>query len=310
MNAIAFHVASGDAYFSGSALLLVGLAFAAFGSRLLIRSSWVVIIIGLILIAISSTSFPVAIYAASAIVLVAWIALSLRRRRLKEFILGLIVMVASLTLYQIAYKFPATWKTSQFNRVVVVGDSISAGLNEPENLKWPNLIASQHSLAVVNCSKPGATTGSIIQLAEKNEFSDSLVIIEIGGNDVFAGRRWKAFDQDLHDLLSLVSNPNNQIYMVELPLPPFYDRFNQSQRALAKQFNARLIPRRDFVGPSQKGFYVRLATSDGNRTSEDGRYDLAACFEELRAKFFVRFSAMLRGNMRELFSVGLSHEFT
>ena len=73
---------------------------------------------------------------------------------------------------------------------------------------------------------------------------DALVILEIGGNDLLSGTSIPKFREDLEKMMALACGPHRIVAMVELPLPPFYDRYGMVQRALAKEHGVILIPKR------------------------------------------------------------------
>ena len=74
----------------------------------------------------------------------------------------------------------------------VVGDSLSA-LGTPP---WPEILASQHGLTVVNHAQPGATVKSARSQARAiSPLQRSLVVVEIGGNDLLAFRSARSSSQ-------------------------------------------------------------------------------------------------------------------
>jgi acyl-CoA thioesterase-1 len=70
------------------------------------------------------------------------------------------------------------------------------------------------------------------------------VILEIEGNDLLGGTSIPKFREDLEKMLTLVCGPHRRVVMIELPLPPFYNRYGMVQRALANSHGVTLIPKR------------------------------------------------------------------
>ena len=76
---------------------------------------------------------------------------------------------------------------------------------------------------------------------------DGVVLLEIGGNDVLGSTSARDYERDLDKLLGLLTAPNRQIIMFELPLPPFYNEFGRAQRHVAEKYRVLLlIPKRIF----------------------------------------------------------------
>ena len=49
-------------------------------------------------------------------------------------------------------------------------------------------------------------------------------------------------------MMALVCGPHRRVAMIELPLPPFYNRYGMVQRALAREHGVKLIPKRFLAG--------------------------------------------------------------
>jgi acyl-CoA thioesterase-1 len=272
MNSIAFHIASGDAFFSGSLLWLLAIAGQSLDRSWAKRLRIVVAIVGTVLISLSSTAIPlfsligflviggVSIFVCSPntpqkrFAFISWFAISL-------FIVG----------YELRFRFPESPQALAGNRLIVIGDSITAGMNEPEAEKWPSLLAAQHQLHVTVLARPGATVSRIMKAVQPFEHQPSLVVLEIGGNDVLQDGSHAKFSHALQLLLEEVSKGGHRLVMVELPLPPFYNRFAATQRSLAARFNVTLIPKRDFLAV----LAAAGSTSDSLHLSQRGHQRMA-----------------------------------
>jgi acyl-CoA thioesterase I len=125
----------------------------------------------------------------------------------------------------------------------VVGDSLSIGA-DPPGKNWPDLLGDLTGLKVRNLSFGGARVASALDSALRINQDDSLVILEIGGNDLLGGTSIPAFREDLERMLAAVCRPHRRVVMIELPLPPFYNRYGMVQRSLANSHGVTLIPKR------------------------------------------------------------------
>jgi lysophospholipase L1-like esterase len=152
----------------------------------------------------------------------------------------------------------------------VLGDSLSAGVGREERC-WPAVLAGTSGLPVVNLARPGATVRSAMDQAEAIAKSDSVVILEVGGNDLLHGTEAADYRRGLDALLSRLRAGRHEVLMFELPLPPFANAFGAAQRDAAAEHDARLIPKRVLAGVlGMKG-----GTVDGLHLSQKGHDALA-----------------------------------
>jgi acyl-CoA thioesterase-1 len=152
----------------------------------------------------------------------------------------------------------------------VVGDSLCIGADRPGK-NWPDLLGDLAGMEVRNFSFGGARVETAMANAVRINQDDALVILEIGGNDLLGGTSIPKYRQDLEKMLTLVCRPNRRVVMIELPLPPLFNRFGMVQRALAKSHGVTLIPKQTLAGIiSTPG-----ATVDGLHLSNTGHIMLA-----------------------------------
>jgi acyl-CoA thioesterase I len=105
------------------------------------------------------------------------------------------------------------------------------------------------------------------------------VIVEIGGNDLLGPTSAEQFERDLDRLLRMLQPEDREIVMLELPLPPTYNRIGRIQRRLAADYNVRLIHRRHFA----RVFLHSGGTLDGLHLSNSGHASMARMIgEQLR----------------------------
>jgi acyl-CoA thioesterase-1 len=131
--------------------------------------------------------------------------------------------------------------------VTVIGDSVSAGMEEDEAETWPSLLARQHDITVQDLSHVGETAASALKRVQKQGIQHDWIIVEIGGNDILGSTSPSQFEIDLESLLSELRRDNRAVVMFELPLIPLYHRYGMIQRRLATKFKVALIPKRYFL---------------------------------------------------------------
>ncbi len=112
---------------------------------------------------------------------------------------------------------------------------------------WPEILQNKYGINIVDLSKAGATASSAFKQAEHVNDSNAIVLLEIGGNDLFAPTPQTQFEKDLKRLIQRVIGPDRTVVMLELPLLPWQIRYGKIQRQLSREFDVVLIPKRFFV---------------------------------------------------------------
>jgi acyl-CoA thioesterase-1 len=249
-----FHFASGEAFFFGLGLL-------AFAWLVVNRSrtrrrrvwTWILTTLGFLWCGLSSTPLPFATW----LMLAGWLVVSViveRQRtattsaaplpRVQEVMtIFLLVLGAGLEFSHHLWSPP---KQDRVERLCVIADSVTAGLNDNEDT-WPKQLSQQAALEIVDASQPGATLRSAQQQAELLGDRPGLVLLEIGGNDLLEGLPPDRFEADMEKLLEAVLRPDRVVVMFELPLPPVSAPYGAIQRRLAQRFGVTLIPKRKFI---------------------------------------------------------------
>lgn len=164
----------------------------------------------------------------------------------------------------------------EINELLVIGDSVTAGLNDGEDT-WPRKLARESRVKVHDASQPGATLKSARTQNEQLADEDGLVVLEIGGNDMLEGLPVETFERDLDQLLTEVTRSGRSIVMLELPLPPFSGGYGLAQRRQAQRHRVSLIPKRQFTSILTTGG----ATVDGIHLSDRGQAILCGWIRSL-----------------------------
>jgi lysophospholipase L1-like esterase len=134
------------------------------------------------------------------------------------------------------------------------------------DLVWPTMLARERGAEVLNISETGSTAHYALRSLHWISGKESLVIIELGGNDIFAGVSAADFRRDLRRLIVVSRERCGGVVMFELPLPPLANSYGRVQRELAAKLGVELIPRRVFAGVLASDG----ATLDGLHLSERG----------------------------------------
>jgi acyl-CoA thioesterase I len=281
MNPIVLKFADGTTFFVGLALVLAAEVLAI---RLRNRTTrpilTILVIVGVILVVISATPLPIWAYVGWAIPAVAGLVLlnrgaSSQRARLVVCAV-LLAATAGLCVAEIPHRRLPQLTTLDGRTVYVLGDSISAGTRTGERC-WPTVLADMTNLRVVNLAQAGAKVEDAIVQARGIAEPGSLVIVEIGGNDLLGGTDAAVFHSKLATLVSSLRADRHQVLIVELPLPPFRNAFGRAQRRVVAQYGTAMLPKRCFTGVlTAKG-----GTRDGLHLSQAGHEAMAAIMAEV-----------------------------
>jgi acyl-CoA thioesterase I len=251
-NLILYHVFSGQAFFSGVALVSLA-AFLFWLRGRWGRTAYAVIAagFGLALIAASSAPLPIWFYAVMVPATVLWIsveAFAISPGRLKFgsrwcVIIGWWLGAAMEVPHHVQPRLP----NMRAPVVYVIGDSMSEGTGESDIETWPRRLAREHQLTVHNLARVAATAASASRQAGQVSEAGSLVIVEIGGNDVLGGTTPEDFERSLNSLLARLCGDERVVVLLELPLLPCSPAFGAVQRRVAALHGALVAPKRVLV---------------------------------------------------------------
>ncbi|HVR43900.1 MAG TPA: GDSL-type esterase/lipase family protein [Thermoanaerobaculia bacterium] len=252
--AIAHHLLSGEAIFTAGAILVVVLALELAGpldrSESALRVARISFLLAIGLGALSGTPLPWWIAASVLAALGAVASTGLRGRPTRASRLSAALALA-LVLAALALEFPhhrsPRIALPSGRALVVLGDSLSSG-GFGESAAWPERIGRERGIEILNLALAGETVASalVYQVPRLVEVPpESVLIIEIGGNDLLGDTRADRFEETLDRLLAEARrSPVSGIAMFELPLPPGRWRWGAIQRRLARRHGVILIPKR------------------------------------------------------------------
>lgn len=276
-SGIVIHFANGDAFFTGSALLVASAClFLTRGGRWVKLAARLGVLIAAILIAVSGTPLPTWAYllwaAAAAWLLVApSFAPPWRISRLS--VLAVIFLTTAFCVWEGAHHTSPVVLVPRGQSILIIGDSITAGLND-DVTKWHHSLGRQGGYPIVDLAHAGATQESVLSLLRKEVAIGAklpLAILEIGGNDMLAKQAPEEFEHRLDDLLAETSARAGTVLIMELPTPPFYNAYGAIQRRLARKHGVILLSKRVFA----RVLAAPDATIDGLHLSQRG-HDLMA----------------------------------
>ncbi len=187
-NAILYHLASGDAFFSGGVLLVVAVVAASLDR---FRWRWFTgagTLLGAVLVVFSVTPLPAWIYGVLAVATLLAIVVqgptrvpSVWRRAAAA---TAVIAWTTAALWELPYHRGPTVPRIEQPIIGIIGDSLSAGDSDDGLPTWPQILAETRNIDVRNHAKAGATTASAAGQAKMLAVDESIVILEIGGNDV------------------------------------------------------------------------------------------------------------------------------
>jgi acyl-CoA thioesterase-1 len=257
-----FHVASGQAFFTGAGCLLAALGLDALSNRPPSRA-WrvgrnVLVLLGLAGVGVAPAPLGWWVYGLVGVATLGWLVLTTRhgpgRSRTVVRCLAALAWVGAVAMEAPYHGTPRGPALASSPVVLgIVADSITAGMNQPRITTWPRLLAGGQgdALVVRDHSLPGATTATALRDQAPAVGADETVVwIEIGGNDLLGGVSGSEFGANLDRLLRTLARPGRLLVMMELPLIPGARgyAYGLAQRRLARQYGARLIPRRVLTG--------------------------------------------------------------
>ncbi|SJN59398.1 multifunctional acyl-CoA thioesterase I/protease I/lysophospholipase L1 [Vibrio ruber] len=139
-------------------------------------------------------------------------------------------------------------------RLLIVGDSLSAGYQMSVDQAWPSLLAQalqkyNRSVTVVNASISGDTTGnSLTRLPQLlQQHTPDYVLLELGANDGLRGFSPQIPQQNLARMIDLVTQSGAQAILMQIRIPPNYGkRYSNAFAAiypkLAQEKQVPLLP--------------------------------------------------------------------
>ncbi len=275
MHPIVLSISDGAAFFIGQIMALIGGLLLLSLRKPYVRSlMMVIVILGVILVVISATPLSLWLYALWLIPTVVVLLLGYRGNatvRLRWMAAGLLMVVSvGLCLAEIPFRCMPRVSVPNGKTIYVLGDSISAGMGTSHQC-WPEVLRKITGYPVINLAKAGATVESAHIQAQGIAEPGSVVIVEIGGNDLLGGTSTAEFHKQLDILVSSLRKDHHQVLMLELPLIPFRNGYGAAQRRMVRKYDIQLLPKRCFADV----LGTKDGTLDGLHLSQEGHNRMA-----------------------------------
>ncbi len=159
----------------------------------------------------------------------------------------------AILLTVLATATSASEATSTNKKILVLGDSLSAGLGVDYQQSWPLLLQKRldqgaYNYSVVNAGISGDTTsGGVSRLPKLIKlYQPEILILELGGNDGLRGTSLKAIEKNLRHMIFLAQRSDITVLLIGVQLPPNYgvvytEGFEKVFSVLAKEYGLKLI---------------------------------------------------------------------
>ena len=138
-------------------------------------------------------------------------------------------------------------------KLLILGDSISAGFGIKESQNWTTLLKSSFSkegksLEIINSSISGDTTSGGLSRINRdlNTYKPDFVLVELGGNDALRGYPISRIKQNLLKIVSIISSSRSIPIIMQIKIPPNYGKkyieaFENIYSEVASETDAKLI---------------------------------------------------------------------
>jgi acyl-CoA thioesterase-1 len=203
--------------------------------------------------------------------------------------------VAALLMFALPMLGIAAPKPTAAPKILVLGDSISAGYGLAANEGWVSLLqtrlkAQGYGYRVVNASVTGeTTTGGLARLPRALSLHQpDIVVIELGGNDGLRGLPLDTSRANLQKMIDLSLGAGAKVLLLGMKIPPNYgpryaNEFENLYAALARRNKLAFEP----------FFLDEIALADG-MMQEDGIHPTAKAQPIMLETLWPRLTPLLR----------------
>ena len=142
--------------------------------------------------------------------------------------------------------------TAQSKKLLILGDSISAGYGIKESENWVSLLQSEFDkeiLQIFNSSVSGETTiGGLTRISTAlDKFSPDIVLIELGGNDALRGYPPTRIKDNLKNIILKIRENGALPLLMQIRIPPNYGQkyllaFEGVFKEISQEEEVSLIP--------------------------------------------------------------------
>ncbi|WP_407647862.1 arylesterase [Acinetobacter rathckeae] len=140
-------------------------------------------------------------------------------------------------------------------KILVLGDSLSAGYGIDVQKGWVNLLQQhleqkspkQHQ--VINASVSGETTAGALARLPKllQQYKPNVMLLELGGNDGLRGQPPLSIQRNLEKMIQLAQQNGSKVVLFGMKIPPNYGgaytkAFEQNYTVMSQKYNLPLVP--------------------------------------------------------------------
>ncbi|WP_436323721.1 multifunctional acyl-CoA thioesterase I/protease I/lysophospholipase L1 [Vibrio cidicii] len=139
-------------------------------------------------------------------------------------------------LFSLMLMLTLSWTATAAEKILILGDSLSAGYNMPAEQAWPSLLPDVlktygKDVQVINASISGDTTGNgLARLPDLlTTHSPDWVLIELGANDGLRGFPPKTIAANLSRMIQKTKAAGAKPALMQIRVPPNYGkRYSQA----------------------------------------------------------------------------------
>ena len=178
-------------------------------------------------------------------------------------------------------------ESQEIPRVIVVGDSLTAGLGLPADSIYTAIVSEKlksegFPTELLNAGVSGDTTaGGLRRLEWLLKQQPDLVIIELGGNDGLRGMPLQEIEGNLAAMIEVVQQADTEVMLMQMQVPSnfgsdYTDGFTAIYPRLADKYQITLMP---FLLEGVAGDKA-LNQADGIHPTKEGHARMADSFYE------------------------------
>lgn len=182
-----------------------------------------------------------------------------------------------------AFTFGAAWLTSPHRPnserlippggvLVCLGDSLTSGLRPDRSGTYPEFLAAETGLRVLNAGVANDTVADALARVERDVLAhgSDAVLVMIGGNDYLYGTPRDVFERRLDELVGEIAARCSCVILVEVPSGIAADRFAGAYTRVAHRHDALLIPDSVLRARFLSGLVLDRLRPKESRETEEG----------------------------------------
>lgn len=183
---------------------------------------------------------------------------------------------------------------TQMEKILVVGDSLSAEYGLPRGSGWVTLVTQRlteldKAYQIRNASISGDTTATGLRRlpAILDEFQADIVILELGANDGLRGLPLSDMKANLQNMIELIQATGARVLLIGQHIPPNYGRryaedFHAVYAELASKYGVGLVP-----------FMLEGIATDASMFQADGLHPTARAQQHIAETIWPQLQALL-----------------